>query len=140
MSTTDKLQVYTQQGCGACTKIKEVLKQNNIKYKEKDVNGEYEEEFDSLSEIIGVWTTPTLVYNNHILVSGRDFNNYDELPHVLNVYKNLKHDSQFVHFERFKTFVANTQDALEYIVETLNKLENREYKVMYKDKKDDNED
>tara|TARA_R100000951_G_scaffold10887_1_gene9151 strand:+ start:120 stop:530 length:411 start_codon:yes stop_codon:yes gene_type:complete len=136
MNTQDKLQVYTQSGCGACIKIKEVLKQNNIEYKEKDVSAVYEEEFDTLAEIIGVWTTPTLVYNGHVLVSGRDFNNYDELPHVLNVYKDLKYDSQFVHLERFKTFVANTQDALEYIVETLSKLEKREYKVMYKDKED----
>jgi len=140
MSIKNKLQVYSQSGCGACNKLKEVLKANNIKFKEKDVNSKYEEEFDTLAEIIGVWTTPTLVYNGNVLVNGRDFKDFESLPHVLKVFSDSPLSLDRIAFERFKTFEANTQSALEYIVETLSKLETREYKLMYRDKENNNDE
>ena len=90
-----------------------------------------------MAAIIGVWATPTLVYGSHILVSGRDFYNANEVPFTLDVYDNLSFNDTFVTLQRLKTFESNTQQALEYIVETLQKIENREYVLTIKDKQDE---
>ena len=45
----------------------------------------------------------------------------------------------FVTLQRLKTFESNTQQALEYIVETLQKIENREYVLTIKNKQDEHE-
>tara|TARA_Y100001937_G_scaffold27595_1_gene39711 strand:- start:1566 stop:1991 length:426 start_codon:yes stop_codon:yes gene_type:complete len=135
--TNKTLTVYTQSGCPACKDIKDVLNKNNITFIEKDAGEEYEKEFDNLAAIIGVWATPTLVYGSHILVSGRDFYNANEVPFTLDVYDNLSFNDTFVTLQRLKTFESNTQQALEYIVETLQKIENREYVLTIKDKQDE---
>tara|TARA_Y100000004_G_C8858542_1_gene387930 strand:+ start:395 stop:823 length:429 start_codon:yes stop_codon:yes gene_type:complete len=137
--TNKTLTVYTQSGCPACKDIKDVLNKNNINFIEKDAGEEYEKEFDNLAAIIGVWATPTLVYGSHILVSGRDFYNANEVPFTLDVYDNLSFNDTFVTLQRLKTFESNTQQALEYIVETLQKIENREYVLTIKDKQDESE-
>ena len=139
--TNKTLTVYTQSGCPACKDIKNVLNKNNITFIEKDAGEKYEKEFDNLAAIIGVWATPTLVYGSHILVSGRDFYNADELPFTLSVYDNFANNfsDAFVTLQRLKTFESNTQQALEYIVETLQKIENREYVLTIKDKQDEHE-
>tara|TARA_Y100001938_G_C8017106_1_gene393208 strand:+ start:636 stop:1061 length:426 start_codon:yes stop_codon:yes gene_type:complete len=135
--TNKTLTVYTQSGCPACKDIKDVLNKNNIAFIEKDAGEKYEKEFDNLAAIIGVWATPTLVYGSHILVSGRDFYNANEVPFTLDVYDNLSFNDTFVTLQRLKTFESNTQQALEYIVETLQKIENREYVLTIKDKQDE---
>lgn len=44
--------IYSMKGCPHCVEFKEMLKEHNIKFYDRDIN-EYEEEFDMFVEITG---------------------------------------------------------------------------------------
>jgi len=116
-----KLEIYTSKTCEWCTETKNYLIKNNISFIDKEID-DNDEEWKTIVTITGMETTPTLVYGGRILIPGRDYNDIEEIPFALNVYKNIYQESSFLTFEKLKSFEYNISEALQHIISELEEL------------------
>ena len=121
IKTTKKLIIYTQQECDYCKDTKDFLTENNIEFIDKPING-FEKEWNLIKQTVGIALTPTLVYNNNILIPNRDFDNIEDIPSSLKNCDNNKYEKEYIILERLKTLEYNMMNALEYIYDELDEL------------------
>jgi glutaredoxin len=122
-----EIKIYTQPGCQGCIDVVNEMKTSDIKFTKKDVTKEAKKEFDELTTVIGTWFTPTIVVDGrHILVAGRDFEGFEDVIETIHAWSDVGEDLEFIMLERFKTFSSDTTQALQYIIETLTELKERE--------------
>ena len=116
----------TQPGCQGCIDVVNELTASDMKFTQMDVTKEAEKEFNELTAMIGTWFTPTIIVDNrHILVAGRDFEGFEDVVESIKVWDNILDDLELITLERFKTFSNDTNQALNYIIETLTELKEK---------------
>ena len=83
----NKIELYTSENCDYCNKVKEILKENKLKFTEKDTK-ENSGDWGKIIGLVGLAITPTFVVNEeHYFIPGRDYN--DPKPFV-DFLKNTK--------------------------------------------------
>ena len=86
-----KVCLFTLNGCGYCTALKEELTKNNISYSEYEVN-EHKETYDQILAVTKEDALPTIYMQNPntgmgpIFVPGRDFENPEQAIHKIKKY------------------------------------------------------
>ena len=65
------------KGCAYCDNTKNYLKENNIEFKDKDVD-KYEDDYELACSVTGMHLTPILLYGEDYLVPDRDFQEIEE--------------------------------------------------------------
>ena len=87
-----ELVIYTSGGCGHCKTMKEKLKENNIKFIEK-TKSKFNEDWNAIMQLTGLGNFPTVNIGDDYFVSGRDFQNPDQLIDYIENY--LRLDDEF---------------------------------------------
>ena len=102
--------------CSYCKTIKEELTKNNIEFEEK-INTEFQEEWNNITSLTRLPTTPTINYKDNYFVPGRDFGNPQGLINLLQNFKesNFSQEKQLI--EMSKTLSYN-------IIMSFNRLDN----------------
>ena len=73
------VRVYTMEGCPYCDKIKGLLKDDDIEFKEIDINDKrYKLEFNKIMEISGADSVPIVIVKKKILIPEKSFMTIEE--------------------------------------------------------------
>ena len=102
----EKITIYTQATCGYCKTIKDELTKNNIEFEEK-INSENQDEWDSVTRLTKMPTTPTVYYKNNYFIPNRDFGNPQGLINLLQNFKESEFSLSHQNNEAIKTLSYN---------------------------------
>ena len=70
----NKIEIYTNSNCKYCKQLKDELTKNNIDFEEK-LTSDFKDEYQSIVNLTGLPTTPTIKYEGEYFVAGRDYGN-----------------------------------------------------------------
>jgi len=119
-----EITIYTNETCPYCKTIKEKLKEENIKFTEKNVL-KFTDEWSSINELIGMAQLPTLVFDEEYYIPGRDYFNPEHLISTIKESKKSKFNYSIRSFERIKTLNFNILSAFNQLQTVLSKIENK---------------
>ena len=120
----NKIIIYTNSTCGYCVQIKEALTKNNIEF-ENILTVDEAEEWQSIIELTGMPTVPTICLNGKLLVPGRDFGNADALIRQIQNYAPSYYTIEEITLERIKTLNYNMSVAFNRTNQILTRIENK---------------
>ena len=120
----NKIEIYTANTCGYCNKLKDALKHENIKFKEK-ITTNFQEEFQDIVNLTGLATTPTIKYEDNYFVPGRDYQNPQQLINILKNFKKPKYSDSRRVLERVKTLNFHINTAFGRLDQLLRKIETK---------------
>ena len=98
----NKLIIYTNEQCPYCKTIKEELDKHEIKYTNR-LTKDHQEEWQSIIDLTGLPTVPTIQVGEEYLVPSRDFASPQHLASVIKNYKKSGFSYQRQIFEKVKT-------------------------------------
>jgi glutaredoxin len=119
-----EITIYTNETCPYCKTIKEKLKEENIKFTEKDIL-KFTDEWNSMSELTGMAQLPTLVFDKEYYIPGRDYFSPEHLISLIKNSKESKFDYSTRSFERIKSLNFNILTAFNKLDTTLRNIENK---------------
>ena len=110
--------------CPYCKQIKEELTKNNIEFEEK-LNSEFQDEWNDVTSLTRLPTTPTINYKDNYFVPGRDFGNPQGLINLLQNFKesNFSQEKQLI--EMSKTLSYNIIMAFNRLDSILKQIETK---------------
>jgi len=120
----NKLIIYTSETCPYCKQVKEELTKNNIEF-ENRFNSEFKENWEEISNLLGMNTIPVVFYKGEYLVAARDFGNPQHLINIINNFKELSFDWSRRSFERVKTLNYNINMAFGRLDQLLRQIETK---------------
>ena len=127
----EKIIIYTNENCPYCKKIKEKLKENNIKFTNK-LTVDHKKEWEEIIGLTGMPTVPTIYYKNNYFVPARDFKNEEHLIRIFNNFEESKFTTELQSFERLKTLNYNMGLAFQRTDQLLKQIE-QNYKDLFED-------
>ena len=77
--------IYTRNGCEYCKELKDILKEEGIKFIEKEVS-KYRNEFNVVSNTVGMGIFPTMLVNENYIIPNRDYQNLHQGVEILKTY------------------------------------------------------
>jgi len=107
----NKITLYTNDSCQACNTTKEILKENNIDFKEFKTK-DNREEWDKIVNLIGVQTTPTTRINDEFIIPGRDYQQPEQLVNIIKNFNNDEFSFEVKTRETLKTLTFSLTQAL----------------------------
>jgi len=119
-----EITIYTNKTCPYCKTIKKKLKEENIKFTEKNVL-KFTDEWNSINELTGMAQLPTLVFDKEYYIPGRDYFNPEHLISTIKESKESKFNYSIRSFERIKTLNFNILSAFNQLQTVLSKIENK---------------
>tara|TARA_R110002012_G_scaffold295757_1_gene492502 strand:- start:347 stop:742 length:396 start_codon:yes stop_codon:yes gene_type:complete len=119
-----KVTIYTNETCPYCKQVKEVLTNEKIKFKEKNVR-KNETDWQEIVSLTGMPTLPTILYDEEYLVAGRDFPNPQQLVSILKNFKSSDYSDARKTLERMKTLNFNINTAFGRLDKTLKEIETK---------------
>ena len=119
-----KIIIYTNETCPYCKQVKEKLTEEKIKF-ENRLTSEFKNEWQSVVDLTGMATLPTIHYKNNYFIPSRDFGNPQGLINVLENFKESKFSESRQLLERVKTLNINTIMAFQRMDDILRKIENK---------------
>ena len=122
-----KVTIYISKNCGYCTTIKEKFNEKKVKFKEKEIS-EHNGEWNEVSRLTGLPTTPTIEFNNNYYIPGRDFNSPDQIVDYIKDWdvKNESNQSNHVKLlEAFKTLTFTLNRSLSVIQQNLQQIKQK---------------
>tara|TARA_R110002096_G_scaffold3658_3_gene18009 strand:+ start:159 stop:560 length:402 start_codon:yes stop_codon:yes gene_type:complete len=120
----EKIEIYTMENCSYCKAIKEELTKNNIKFKEKQTV-EFQEDWEKITSLTKLPTTPTIYYKNNYFIPQRDFGNPQGLIELLKNFKESEFDLPHQNNEMLKTLNYNTAMAFGRLDQLLRQIETK---------------
>ena len=108
--------------CAYCKTIKEELTKNNIEFEEK-LNSENKEEWNQVSALTNIPTTPTIYYKNNYFIPQRDFGNPQMLINLLKEFKESEFSLSHRNNEAIKTLNYNVAMAFGRLDQLLKQIE-----------------
>ena len=120
----DKIIIYTQSTCGYCEAVKNELTKNNIEFETRLIN-EFQDEWDKVTSLTNIPTTPTIYYKNNYFVPQRDFGNPQMLINLLKEFKESEFSLLYRNNEAIKTLNYNVAMAFGRLDQTLRKIETK---------------
>ena len=114
----EKITIYTNETCPYCKTIKETLEKEKIKFTEK-LTSEFTDEWNEISELLGISQLPTLFFNKEYFVPGRDYFSPEHLINIIKDLKKSKFDYSIRSFERIKSLNFNMLTAFQRLDITL---------------------
>ena len=120
----NKIEIYTNETCPYCKSIKEELTKANIEFENK-LTVENEAEWQSIVNLTGIPTVPTIKYGDDFLVPQRDFGNPQHLINILNNESGSEYSYSRQTFERVKTLNSNINMAFSRLDQMLRKIEDK---------------
>ena len=120
----NKITIYTNETCPYCKSIKEELTNANIKFENK-LTTENEAEWNSIVNLTGIPTVPTIKYGDDFLVPQRDFGNPQHLINILSNESGSEYSYSRQTFERVKTLNNNINMAFNRLDQMLKQIETK---------------
>ena len=120
----DKIIIYTQSTCGYCEAVKNELTKNNIEFETRLIN-EFQDEWDKVTSLTNIPTTPTIYYKNNYFVPQRDFGNPQMLINLLKEFKESEFSLLYRNNEAIKTLNYNMAMAFQRMDGVLRQIENK---------------
>ena len=124
MNTKSKIEIYTNETCPYCKQIKEELTKNNIEFEDK-LTSDFKDEYQSIVNLTGMPTVPTIKYADEYFLPGRDFGNQQQLINLLETFEVSKHDDSRRVLERVKTLNFHINTAFSRVDQLLRKIETK---------------
>ena len=120
----DKIIIYTQDTCGYCKAVKDELTKNNIKFEVRLIN-EFQDEWDEVTSLTNLPTTPTIYYKENYFIASRDFANPNNLINILKYYKQPEFETSIQVLEKVKTMNYNIATAFSRLDQLLRTIEQK---------------
>ena len=128
MNTNNKMRgkiiIYTNETCPYCKQIKEKFNEKNIEFEDR-ITKDYIKEWESIINLTGMPTVPTVKYNGEYFVPGRDFPNPERLINILENFKVSPDTERDKIWQRFKTLNYNITVAFSRLDQLLKKIETK---------------
>ena len=118
----EKIIIYAQTTCGYCNTVKKELTKNNIKFEVKLID-EFKDEWDKVTSLTNVPTTPTIYYKNNYFIPQRDFGNPQMLINLLKEFKESEFSLSHRNNEAIKTLNYNVAMAFGRLDQLLKQIE-----------------
>ena len=120
----EKIIIYTNETCPYCKQIKEKLTKDKIEF-ENRLTKDHKETWQSIVDLTGMATVPTIEYKSNYFVPNRDFGNVQGLMNVLENYKESKFSESKQVLERIKTLNTNIIMAFQRMDGILRQIETK---------------
>ena len=120
----DKIIIYSQDTCGYCKAVKDELTKNNIKFEVRLIN-EFQDEWDEVTSLTNLPTTPTIYYKENYFIASRDFANPNNLINILKDYKQSEFETSIQVLEKVKTMNYNIATAFSRLDQLLRTIEQK---------------
>ena len=120
----NKIEIYTNSNCKYCKQLKDELTKNNIDFEEK-LTSDFKDEYQSIVNLTGLPTTPTIKYEGEYFVAGRDYGNPQQLINILQTFKSSEYDDSRRVLERIKTLNFHINTAFGRLDQLLRKIETK---------------
>ena len=120
----EKIIIYAQTTCGYCNTVKEELTKNNIEFEVKLIN-EFQDEWDKITSLTNVPTTPTIYYKNNYFIPQRDFGNPQMLINLLKEFKESEFTESRQALEKIKTLNYSINTAFGRLDQLLRTIETK---------------
>ena len=120
----NKIIIYTQDICGYCEAVKNELTKNNVKFEVRLIN-EFQNEWDEITSLTNLPTTPTIYYKENYFIANRDFANPNNLINILKNYKQSEFETSIQVLEKVKTMNYNIATAFSRLDQLLRTIEQK---------------
>jgi len=120
----DKIEIYTASTCGYCKQLKDELTKNNIEFEEK-LTTDFKDEYQTIVNLTGLPTTPTVKYEGEYFIPGRDYGNPQQLINLIETFKSSEYDDSRRVLERIKTLNFHINTAFGRLDQLLRKIESK---------------
>ena len=120
----EKIIIYAQTTCGYCNTVKEELTKNNIEFEVKLID-EFKDEWDKVTNLTNIPTTPTIYYKNNYFIPQRDFGNPQMLINLLKEFKESEFSLPYRNNEAIKTLNYNVAMAFQRMDGVLRQIETK---------------
>ena len=121
---TDKVIVYSNETCPYCKQVKEKLTTEKIEF-ENRLTSEFKDEWQSIVDLTGMPTLPTIHYKNNYFVPNRDFGNVEGLVNLLENFKESEFSESKIVLERMKILNTNIIMAFQRMDGILRQIETK---------------
>tara|TARA_R100000995_G_scaffold22196_1_gene9427 strand:- start:348 stop:737 length:390 start_codon:yes stop_codon:yes gene_type:complete len=116
--------IYTNETCPYCKAIKEELNKANIEFNER-LTKDWLSNWQSINNLTGMPTVPTIEYMNEYFVPGRDFQNPQQLMNILKTFESNDYDYSKRSLERIKTLNFHINIAFGKLDKLLREIETK---------------
>ena len=120
----EKIEIYTNENCPYCKRIKEELTKNNINFNNIDTV-ENKNEWQDIISLTNMPTVPTIKISDEYLVAGRDFGGPENLINIIKNYKDNNYDNSRLILEKIKTLNYYMGQAFQRTDQLLRQIENK---------------
>jgi glutaredoxin len=117
----NKIKIYTNNTCPYCKQVKKEFTENNIEF-ENLLTSENTSDWQSIVNLTGIPTVPTIHYKGTYFVSGRDFGSPAHLVDIIKNYEKSEHSIELQTLEKIKTLNFNMGSAFMNLEKAINKL------------------
>jgi len=114
--------IYTNKTCPYCKNIKDLFKEENIKFEERDTL-EHQDKWNNIIKLTGTPTVPTIEYQGEYFSPGRDFGNPKMLINILSNYTPSTFSDSRRILEKFTTLNFNFAQSINSLNSRLSRLE-----------------
>ena len=114
--------IYTNKTCPYCKNIKDLFKEENIKFEERDTL-EHQDEWNNIIKLTSTPTVPTIEYQGEYFSPGRDFGNPKMLVSILSNYTPSTFSDSRRILEKFTTLNFNFAQSINSLNSRLSRLE-----------------
>ena len=120
----NKIEIYTASTCGYCKQLKDELTKNNIEFEEK-LTADFKDEYQTVVNLTGLSTTPTIKYESEYFIPGRDYGNPQQLINLIETFESSKYGDSRRVLERVKTLNFHMNTAFGRLDQLLRKIETK---------------
>tara|TARA_R100001369_G_scaffold20143_1_gene37113 strand:- start:89 stop:472 length:384 start_codon:yes stop_codon:yes gene_type:complete len=119
----NKIIIYTNKTCPYCKKVKDELTENKIEFDEVLIGGD--KNWQSIVDLTGMPTVPTIYFKGEYLVAGRDFGSPEMLVKRIQKYVPSKYTTAEITLEKLKTLNHNISMAFNRTNQLLVQIESK---------------